>query len=170
MDADEPETTAAQPPADDERARLRRELDEARDQRLRLLADLANFRRRSAREHEMARAEGKRAALLPLLPVVDSLELALSSGSADRDFYEGVAATYRLLLSALRAAGAEPVESVGRLFDPTVHEAVAAAPSGGVEPGIVAHEVRRGWRLGNELLRPAQVVVTAAEEPADRWR
>ncbi len=169
MDTKEPEADA-RPVGEDERATLRRELDEARDQRLRLLADLDNFRRRSAREHETARAEGKRSALLPMLSVVDTLERALSAGSTDQDFYEGVAATYRLLLSALREAGTEPVESEGRVFDPEVHEAVATVPSAGIKPGTVAQEVRRGWRLGDELLRPAQVVVAAAEEPADRWR
>ena len=168
MNANEPERGGQ--PLGDECAGLRRELGEAREQSLRLLADLDNFRRRSAREHETARAEGRRAALLPLLPAVDSLERALAAGSADRDFYEGVAATYRLLLGALCAAGAEPVESAGRPFDPNVHEAVATVPSVDVEPGMVAHEVRRGWRLGDALLRPAQVVVAAAPEPAERWR
>ena len=168
MSANEPER-GAQPLGEVECADLRRERDEAREQSLRLLADLDNFRRRSAREHETARTEGRRAALLPLLPAVDSLERALAAGSADRDFYEGVAATYRLLLSAMRAAGAEPVKSAGRPFDPNVHEAVATVPSGDVEPGMVTDEVRRGWRLGDDLLRPAQVVVAAAPEPAERW-
>ena len=143
---------------------------EADDRHLRLLAEFENFRRRAAKEHEAARREGRRSALLPLLAVVDTFERALGAGSTDRDFYEGVAATHRLFLDALREAGAAPIESVGRPFDPNVHEAVATAPADGVPPGTVAREVRRGWRLGNELLRPAQVVVTAAEEPANEWR
>jgi molecular chaperone GrpE len=143
---------------------------EADDRHLRLLAEFENFRRRAAREHEAARREGRRSALLPLLAVLDTFERALGAGSADRDFYEGVAATHRLFLDALREAGAAPIESVGRPFDPNVHEAVATAPADGVPPGTVAREVRRGWRLGDELLRPAQVVVAAAEEPANEWR
>jgi len=144
---------------------------EADDRHLRLLAEFDNYRRRTAKEHEAARREGRRAALLPLLPVLDSLERALATGSTDRDFYDGVAATHRLFLAALREAGAEPIESVGQPFDPNLHEAVAAVPADGeVAPGTVAREVRRGWRLGDELLRPAQVVVATAEEPADRWR
>jgi molecular chaperone GrpE len=143
---------------------------EADDRHLRLLAEFENFRRRAAREHEAARREGRRSALLPLLAVLDTFERALGAGSADRDFYEGVAATHRLFLDALREAGAAPIESVGRPFDPNVHEAVATAPADGVPPGTVAREVRRGWQLGNELLRPAQVVVAAAEEPANEWR
>jgi molecular chaperone GrpE len=143
---------------------------EADDRHLRLLAEFENFRRRAAKEHEAARREGRRSALLPLLAVLDTFERALGAGSTDRDFYEGVAATHRLFLDALREAGAAPIESVGRPFDPNVHEAVATAPADGVPPGTVAREVRRGWQLGNEQLRPAQVVVAAAEEPANEWR
>ena len=94
---------------------------EADDRHLRLLAEFDNYRRRTAKDHEAARREGRRAALLPL--------------------------------------------------DPHLHEAVAAVPADDeVAPGTVGREVRRGWRLGDELLRPAQVVVATAKEPADRWR
>jgi molecular chaperone GrpE len=150
--------------------RLRQALDEEARRTLRLRADFENVRRRAAQECDAARQDGRRAALLPLLPVLDTLERALAAGSIDPDFYEGVAATHRMFTRALREAGAEPVESVGRAFDPQVHEAVATVPSGGVEPGTVAREVRRGWRLGNELLRPAQVVVATDREPAEPWR
>jgi molecular chaperone GrpE len=154
----------------DEVERLRHALDEERQRNLRLLAEFDNFRRRAAREHEAARQDGRRAALLPLLPVLDTLERALAAGSTDPDFYEGVAATRRLFIAALREAGAEPIESVGRPFDPQVHEAVATVPADGVAPGIVAREVRPGWRLGDELLRPAQVVVTTPREAAGPWQ
>jgi molecular chaperone GrpE len=148
--------------------RLRQALDEEQQRNLRLLADLGNVRRRAAREHTAAQHVGRRRALLPLLPVVDTLERALAAGSTDRDFYEGVAATHRLLLGALREAGAEPVESLGRAFDPRLHEAVSTTPGDAVEPGTVVREVRRGWRLGDDLLRPAQVVVAMARDSGDR--
>jgi hypothetical protein len=114
--------------------------------------------------------EGRRAALLPLLPVLDTLERALAMGSSDPDFDEGVSATHRLFVGALHEAGAEPVESVGRPFDPKLHEAVTTVPSDGVPPGTVVRELRRGWRLGDELLRPAQVVVATSPETAGSWR
>ena len=155
---------------DDEVERLRHALDEEQQRHLRLRADFDNVRRRASRELEAAHRDGQRAALLPLLPVLDSLERALAAGSTDPDFYEGVAATHRLFVNALHEAGADPIESVGRPFDPTVHEGVATMPSGSVKPGIVVHEVRRGWRLGDELLRPAQVVVAAPREASDSWR
>ena len=143
---------------------------EADDRHLRLLAEFDNFRRRSASEHDAARREGRRAALLPVLDVLDALERALGTGSTDRDFYEGVAATHRLFLSALAEAGAQPIDGVGRPFDPNVQEAVATVPADEhVAPGTVMREIRRGWRLGDELLRPAHVVVATAGEPARQW-
>ena len=148
---------------------LRRALDEAQERYLRLRADFDNARRRAAHEQETARQEGRRAALTPILAVLDTLERALAAGSTDPDFYEGVAATHRLFLRALREAGAEPMETVGQPFDPNVHEAIATVPPNGHEPGTVAREVRRGWRLGDALLRPAQVVVVAPREAANQW-
>jgi molecular chaperone GrpE len=150
--------------------RLQQAIEEERQRNLRLLADFDNFRRRVGREKEAASGDARRAALLPLLPVLDTLERALAAGSTDADFYEGVAATRRLFESALREAGAEPLETVGQAFDPTLHEAVGAEPSDGVEPGTAVREVRRGWRLPDGLLRPAQVVVATGEEPARPWR
>ena len=145
-------------------------LDEERQRNLRLLADFDNYRRRVAREQRMDRDETRRTTLRPLLPVLDTLERALAAGSSDPTFYEGVAAIHRLFLNALQEAGAEPIETVGRPFDPRLHDAIGTAPPDELEPGTVAQEVRRGWRLGDELLRPAQVIVTTAPETADRWR
>ena len=156
--------------ASDEVEDLRRTLQEQEQQHLRLLADFENFRRRIAREQEGAREEGRRDTLLRLLPALDTLERALATGSKDMAFYEGVAATHRLFLTALRDLGVEPIESEGRRFDPNVHEAVGTVATEGVEPGTVAHEVRRGWRLGDELLRAAQVVVAAHPEVPKPWR
>ena len=77
----------------------------------------------------------------------------------------------RLFQSALREAGAEPIESVGQPFDPGIHEIVATAPVPSMEPGIIEREIRRDWRLGDTLLRPAQDVVTNAAglELGESW-
>ena len=157
-------------PASDDVEELRRSFGEQQDRYLRLLAEFENVRRRMAREHERARHEGRRDALLPLLPALDTLDRALAAGSTDTPFYEGVVATHRLFLDALRELGVEPVQSEGQPFDPNQHEAVATVPPDDVDPGTVTREVRRGWRFGHELLRPAQVVVAARPEVAEPWR
>ena len=167
---DTPEARTDRDVGADEVEKLRRALDEERERHLRLLAEFDNVRRRMAREHGTARDEGRRAALRPILPVLETLDQALAAGSIDVGFYEGVAATRRMLLNALREAGAEPIETVGRPFDPRLHEAVATIPTAGVEPGTIVREMRRGWRLGDELLRPAQVEIASDEETAGPWR
>ena len=129
---------------------------------------LENMKAQMAREHERARHEGRRDALLALLPALDTLERALAAGSRDTPFYEGVVATHRLFLDALRELGVEPIQSEGQSFDPNQHEAVATVPADDVEPGTVTREVRRGWRFGHELLRPAQVVVAARPEAGSK--
>ena len=122
--------------------------------------------RRASRRRRAARAGARRSRRC--CPSSTRSSARCAAGSTDPDFYEGVAATHRLFIRALREAGAEPDrERSGRPFDPNVHEAVATVPANGVEPGTVVREVRRGWRLGDALLRPAQVVVVAARE-ADR--
>jgi molecular chaperone GrpE len=153
----------------DDIEKLQREVEEEKQRTLRLLAEFDNFRRRVTREQDMARDQGRGAALRALLPVLDTLEQALEAGSKDKAFFDGVAATRRLFLDALREAGAEPIPSVGMGFDPQVHEVVQTAPSDDAEPGTVLRELRRGWRLGGELLRPAQVEVAAARESSDPW-
>jgi molecular chaperone GrpE len=145
----------------DEAEELRRELAESQDRVLRMRADFENFRKRVAREREGASAEGRRAALLSVLPVLDSLDRALAAGSTDRDVYEGIVATRRLFVGALRENGVEPIEALGRPFDPNLHEALGAAPAADVAPGTIVEEVRTGWRAGKELLRPSQVIVAS---------
>jgi molecular chaperone GrpE len=104
---------------------------------------------------------GRRSALLMLLPVLDTLERALATGSSDVPFYTGVVATCRQFTEALIEAGAEPFDSMGTTFDPVIHEAVDLMPRDDVVSGTVIGQVRRGWRLDGTLLRPARVVVAA---------
>jgi molecular chaperone GrpE len=138
---------------------LQRALEEEQSRTRRLAADFINFRRRTDRERDAVRRDGARAVLLPLLSVLDDFERAMATASTDRAFSEGVAAIQRLFVAALREARAEPIDSVGQPFDPTIHEAVATVPAEGPETDIVVREERRGWRLEGELLRAARVVV-----------
>jgi hypothetical protein len=108
---------------------------------------------------EISQPEGRRAALRSILPVLDALERALAAGSSDLSFLEGVDSTYRLFLSALAEAGAQPIPALGRPFDPLLHEAVSYETTRDCPPNTVAREVRRGWRLGDEIIRPSAVVV-----------
>jgi len=161
---DTPEDGAAAPPPDAD------EVERLRQANLRLLADFENLRRRQAREGEAAGRAGRRAVVLVLLPVLDTLERALATGSTDPKFYAGVAATQRLFERALREAGVEPIESLHQPFDPSLHEAIATVDTDEAEPGTVVREEQRGWRMGDEVIRPARVVVASSPEAAAPWR
>jgi len=139
---------------------LRRERDELYDRLLRTTAEFDNYRKRTDRERrELSEAAGVDV-IRDLLPVVDDLERALAAPKADASTYRaGVELIRRQLLEVLRRRGVEPLDVVGQDFDPSWHEAVADEPADGRREGEVTSEVRRGYRIGQRLLRPAMVKV-----------
>lgn len=138
---------------------LEKELAELRDLSVRTMADFDNFRKRSERE----KASLKRYALFdPLkdfLGVADNLERALAAGGTAEDLKLGVEMTVRQLSETLRRHGVEPVEAVGKAFDPTVHEAVSRLEMEDLDGPTVIEEMQRGYLLHDRLLRPAMVAV-----------
>jgi molecular chaperone GrpE len=140
---------------------LRAELAAKTDRFLRLAADFDNFRRRVAQESERRAAGQKKAFIQELLPIIDNLERALASGpSASREqVLQGVEMTLQQLNRLLRAHGIEPEESVGQPFDPRYHEAVESRYDPTQPDHVILETFQRGYRYGNESLRPAKVVV-----------
>ncbi len=132
---------------------------------LRKAAEFDNYRRRVERERsEVARAAA--ADLLEeLLPLVDDLERALEAEpetSGASAYREGVVLIHRRLLELLRKRGVRPIEALGQPFDPHYHQAVVHEPSPAHADGEVIAELRRGYLLGDRLLRPAMVKVAKA--------
>jgi molecular chaperone GrpE len=139
---------------------LREQLRQERERHLRTLADFTNYRRRIEREGNKLAESGKREVILPLLDIVDDLERSLQwAGAEGQPFSDGVRLSYRKLLALLKAQGVCPFESVGKLFTPELHDAVAVSRDARVKPGTILQELRRGYLWKNELLRPAQVRV-----------
>jgi molecular chaperone GrpE len=160
------EDVGSQHPAavDPGEAAAQRERDELYDRLLRLSAEFDNYRKRTDRERREIIETAAADLVRDLLPVIDDFERALAApGWSDDDAArQGVALIHRQLLDVLRRRGVEPFESVGRDFDPDWHEAVAADPIDGHRDGQVTAELRRGYRMGSRLLRPAQVKVARA--------
>ena len=143
-----------------ENARLKKELRREHEIYLRNLADFDNYRRRIERERESVAQTGKREMALSLLDVLDDFERALEHiDEAPASVTAGLSAIYRRLAGLLESQGVIPFESVGQPFDPTLHEAVGSVESDEQESGVVLDELRRGYRWGEELLRPARVRV-----------
>ena len=140
--------------------RLKEELRREHDMLLRSLADFDNYRRRVDRDRGTAARSGKREVILSLLEVLDGFDRALEHiGDAPSSVAQGVEAIHRNLLSVLDRHGVTAFNSVGETFDPRLHDAIGTAESEDVEPGAVAEELQRGYRWGDEVLRPARVRV-----------
>ena len=138
----------------------------ARDQHLRAVAELDNVRKRAQRDVENAHRYALEKFAADLLPVKDSLDLAIeNSARADAAaLIEGQAATQRLLAKAIERAGIVELNPQGEPFDATLHEAMAAQPSATAEPNSVLAVVQRGYSLNGRLLRAARVVIARAPE------
>jgi molecular chaperone GrpE len=150
--------------ADEALAQMRRERDAYYDQLLRTRAEFDNYRKRIERERRDAADRAVAAAVDDLLPIVDDFERALQSDAAAsvESYREGLEIIRRRLLDLLARRGVKPIEAVGQTFDPHFHEAMAYEPSPGRREGEVIEEVRRGYMLGDRLLRPSLVKVARA--------
>jgi molecular chaperone GrpE len=150
------------PPAGEpsEVERLKEELRREHDLYLRALADFENYRKRVDRDRASAARSGKREIILPVLNVLDDFDRALQHiGDAPPPLAQGLQAVQRNLLGLLEAQGITPLRSVGEAFDPTLHDAIGIVQSDEVESGRVAEELQRGYRWGDDVLRPARVRV-----------
>lgn len=147
-------------------ARAAAEASEYKDRWLRAEAEMQNVRRRALRDRDEALAASESRFLLELVELLDDLERALAAvGGEPREtaWAQGVALTAQRMRDTLARWNVVPVETVGRPFDPTVHEAMLEieAPEG-IAPGQVAQEVSKGYRRGERTLRAARVVVARA--------
>jgi molecular chaperone GrpE len=143
-----------------ENAQHKEELRREHDIYLRSLADFNNYRQRIERERANAAQTGKREIILSLLDFVDDFERALKHiDESEVSVSTGLHAIHRRLAGLLEAQGVTPIESVGYPFDPALHEAVGSEESDEQEPDTVLDELTRGYRWGDELLRPARVRV-----------
>jgi len=145
--------------------------DEHWDRLLRTAADLENFKKRAARERHEAVQSSAAALIQKLLPVLDHFEMAQAAAQTAEvpqvgiaSLQDGIAMIQQQLKSILTGAGLEEVNANGLPFDPTVHEAVMQMETTDAPEGQVVQQIRKGYKLRDQLLRPAAVVV--AKKPS----
>jgi molecular chaperone GrpE len=141
------------------------ELAEMEDRQKRALADLDNYRKRSAREVERRVAESQEALLRDWLEAVDSVERALRIGPQD-PMFEGMRAVLEQMEAILARYGVERIGAAGELFDPERHDAIAVRSTSAVPDRTVLEVARSGFARGDQVLRPAQVIVSRPEDRA----
>ncbi|MGC1498968.1 MAG: nucleotide exchange factor GrpE [Terriglobales bacterium] len=145
--------------AGSELEKLKAERDALLDRLARQQAEFDNARKRAVREQAEFREFAAADVLRGLLPVLDSLERALKAGGDGSEFRSGVELIYRQLQDALAKAGVQPIVSMGRPFDPKVHEAIEMVDTTEAPDHHVLEELQRGYKYKDRLLRPAMVRV-----------
>jgi molecular chaperone GrpE len=145
-------------------ARLKQERDDYYDRLLRLTAEFDNYRKRVERERRETVERAAVSMIEELLPIVDDFERALGAeaGPDAESYRKGVEIIYKQLADLLTRRGVTAIETQGADFDPYLHQAVAYEPAPGAREGEVIEELRRGYKLGDRLLRPAMVKVAKA--------
>jgi molecular chaperone GrpE len=146
-------------------ADTQRERDEYLDLARRTKADFENFRKRMSAEVQSASVRGKGDVIREVVPVLDDLERAIQAagldpeGDSEDGLAHGVLLVFRSLRDALARNGVEAVDPTGEKFDPNLHEALSTLAADGAEAGTVVETMQKGYRLGEQLIRPARVVV-----------
>lgn len=143
---------------------LEKEAAENHDRLLRMAAEFENYKKRAEREVNDFRKFANESFIKAMLPVVDSLDLAIESSSnhnhADNSMVEGVNMTLKEILKVFEQFGVKRFESMGNTFDPSVHQAVMQEETETHPDNTVLRELQKGYMIHDRLLRPAMVVVS----------
>lgn len=147
---------------------LKTQLDDRNNQYARLAADFDNFRKRTQKEKEDLEQTIKCATIKELLPVVDNFERARSQikpqTDAEMTIHKSYQGVYKDLVDRLKKVGVAVMRVENEPFDPNLHEAVMRETTADVPEGTIVEELRRGYIIGDQVLRHAMVKVAAAPE------
>ncbi|URR35365.1 nucleotide exchange factor GrpE [Thermosynechococcus sp. HN-54] len=150
------------------KASLSQVVEERNSQYMRLAADFENFRKRTQREKEELELQIKCSVIADLLPVVDSFELARThiqtETEAEEKIHRSYQGVYKQLVECLKRIGVSAMQAKGKPFDPNLHEAVLREATNEHPEGTVIEELKRGYMLGDRVLRHAMVKVAAPPE------
>ncbi|QOT00952.1 nucleotide exchange factor GrpE [Brevibacterium sp. JNUCC-42] len=144
--------------------RLQAQLQEQENRLLRNLADMDNMRRRSRKEQEDLQKYASQKVVESLLPALDNFERALAvdpSTATAESILQGVQMVYRQVVQVFEQEGLQAVESVGKAFDPHVHQAVMQVEDSNYEANTVLEELQKGYQFKDRVIRPAMVKVNS---------
>ncbi len=147
-----------------ENEKLKTELNELKDKYVRLVAEFDNYKKRSERDIGNIIQSANKEFCLGLLPVLDDLERSLNSESDTKkknytSFKEGIELIYQKLMSTLKSQGVEPIEAVGKPFNPEYHEALMQMEDKDQPSNCVLNEAEKGYLLKDKVLRYSKVIV-----------
>lgn len=143
----------------DTESKLKQELEDTTDRLKRLMAEFDNFKKRSSKEREVLYNSLVADIITAFLPVIDNLEKAVNSNTNDENFKQGVELVLKQFQDVLAAQGVQTIETVGQTFDPEFHEAVSSVQDENLGVQEIKEEFRKGYKIGNKVIRHAMVVV-----------
>jgi len=142
-----------------ETTQVEKELEETTDRLKRVMAEFENYKKREAKEKEMLHKTVISDIVSSLLPVIDNLEHATNTNTEDEGYKQGVGLVLKQFLDVLKSFGVEQIETVGKTFDPEVHEAVSSVQDETLGEKEINAELRKGYKVGSKVIRHAMVSV-----------
>lgn len=135
------------------------QLAEAEDRYKRLYAEFENYKKRNLKEKESLRNMLVSDIMTSILPIIDNLEKAISAGTDDASYEEGIKMILKQLKDVLAFNGVKEIETVGHQFDPELHEAVSHVTDEKLGPNTIKEEFRKGYIIGTKVIRHSMVIV-----------
>ena len=155
----EPEKNSKEKELNEKLSKTKDELDDIKDRHTRLIAEFDNLKKRSAKEREGLYNSIIADIISSFLPVLDNLEKAAQAETKDEEYKKGIELVLKQFKDVLSANGVKEIEAIGQPFDPELHEAVSMIQDEQLGEKIVASEYRKGYKIGNKVIRHSMVVV-----------
>lgn len=143
----------------DEKDKIKEEIDEMNDRYKRLLAEFENYKKRTQKDKEGLKDLLVSDIMTSILPVIDNLEKAVKVQTEDKAYQDGVKMVLKQLQDVLLYNGVKEIETVGKKFDPELHEAVSHVTDEKHGENVIIEEFRKGYRIGNRVIRHSMVIV-----------
>ncbi len=137
----------------------KKDYEELDDRYKRILAEFENFKKRSGKEREGLYNSILSDVVEVMLPIVDNLENAVKVETADENYKQGIELVLKQFKDVLSSKGVEEIKALGETFDPELHEAVGSIQDDNLGEKEIAQEYRKGYKLGNKVVRHSMVVV-----------
>lgn len=139
--------------------KLKDDLDNTTDRLKRLMAEFDNYKKRSAKERDQLYNSLVADIITAFLPVMDNLEKAMMANTEDANYKQGMELVAKQFKDVLNRFGVQEIETTGKIFDPSLHEAVSSVQDETKQSQEIVQEFRKGYKLGDKVIRHAMVVV-----------
>lgn len=139
--------------------KLKDDLDNTTDRLKRLMAEFDNYKKRSAKERDQLYNSLIADIITAFLPVMDNLEKAIMANTEDANYKQGMELVAKQFKDVLNRFGVQEIETTGKIFDPSLHEAVSSVQDETKQSQEIVQEFRKGYKLGDKVIRHAMVVV-----------